>query len=120
MKTIRKQGGFTLVEVIIVAAIIGLLAAIAIPSFIKARGQAQQRTCVCNIVQLDEAVDQWAIEKRKKAGDTVVEEEVFAYLKRGKPLCPAGGTYNFYTVGTSTAWCSYTSGDSPHSDTNAP
>ncbi|MDB6029572.1 MAG: hypothetical protein JWM68_5795 [Verrucomicrobiales bacterium] len=106
-------------EIVIVSALIGLLAAIAVPGFLKSRSQSQQTVCVRNLVVLDEAVEQWALQSHKKTGDPVVEDEVFSYLKKGKPHCPAGGTYGFNTIGESTAWCSFTSGDTPHS-TNAP
>ena len=69
-KTLRKAG-FTLVEIMIVVAIIGLLAAIAIPNFIKARATSQMNACINNLRQIDAAANQFALEKGKKTGDAI-------------------------------------------------
>ena len=73
MKSINRsgKGAFTLVEIMIVVAIIGLLAALAVPGFIKARKQSQGRRIVNDARQMDAAIDQWAQEKGKKDGDPV-------------------------------------------------
>lgn len=100
IKTNRKSG-FTLVEIMIVVAIIGLLAAIAIPNFVKARGTAQKNACINNLRQIDGAKEQWALENKKKSGDATVDSEVNAYIKGNvAPTCPASGTYVYGTVDT--------------------
>lgn len=90
IKTVHKAG-FTLVEIMIVVAIIGLLAAIAVPNFVKARTTAQMNACINNLRQIDGAIQQWALEQKKDATATVVESDVTPYLKNSV-TCPSGGT----------------------------
>ena len=79
----KNKAAFTLVEIMIVVAIIGLLAALAIPGFVKARKQSQARRIVNDARQLDSAIDQWALEKGKKDGDDITTSEAASYLKTG-------------------------------------
>ena len=89
-----KKQGFTLVEIMIVVAIIGMLAAIAIPNFVKARNTAQANACISNMKQVDGGIQQWALEKGKKDSDAPVSAEVAEYVKgRKMPTCPSGGDY---------------------------
>jgi len=102
-KTSRKAG-FTLVEIMIVVAIIGLLAAIAIPNFIKARATSQQNACINNLRQIDGAINLWALENMKSSGASIASAQtVSAYIKlnanNSVPGCPAGGSYTTATVG---------------------
>jgi prepilin-type N-terminal cleavage/methylation domain-containing protein len=89
-RTSRKSG-FTLVEIMIVVAIIGLLAAIAIPNFVRARTTSQKNACINNLRQIDGAIQQWALENKQAAAATVVTADVIPYLK-SSVICPAGGT----------------------------
>ena len=84
------KAAFTLVEIMIVVAIIGLLAAIAIPNFVKARTTAQKNACINNLRQLDGAVQQFALENKKAANDSVALSDCTPYLKNSV-TCPAGG-----------------------------
>jgi prepilin-type N-terminal cleavage/methylation domain-containing protein len=94
------QRGFTLVEIMIVVAIIGLLASIAVPNFVKARNVAQRRACISTLQQIDGAKLQWAIEKKKSSGSAVVDSEVNEYIRGSAPKCSAGGLYTYGAVDT--------------------
>src|SRR2546428_625061 len=76
-----RSAGFTLVEIMIVVAIIGLLAAIAIPNFVKARTTSQQNACINNLRQYDGAVQQWALENKKTSTDTYGMTSIQPYVK---------------------------------------
>lgn len=95
-----NKKGFTLVEIMIVVAIIGLLAAIAIPNFIKARETSQTNACIENLRQIDSAKQQWAIEEKKESADTPVAADLDDYIKGeyASCQCPAGGTYTINSM----------------------
>ena len=88
----------------IVVAIIGLLAAIAIPNFVKARATSQANACINNLRQIDAAAQEFALERGKKTGDPITyPDDLTPYIKLNAnssiPPCPAGGTYTCATVG---------------------
>ena len=95
----QKLAGFTLVEIMIVVAIIGMLAAIAIPNFVTSRKNAQATACINNIRIIQGAKDMWAIEAKKGSSDTPTEAELQPYIGHGLagklPTCPndSGNTF---------------------------
>jgi len=87
----NRRGGFTLVEIMIVVAIIALLAAIAVPNFLRARKRSQATRILEDLRIIDSAIDQYAIENNKSSGDTVAWTDIQKYLKTGSVLYNSGG-----------------------------
>jgi prepilin-type N-terminal cleavage/methylation domain-containing protein len=108
MKTVTTaRAGFTLVEIMIVVAIIGLLAAIAVPNYVHARKSSQTNACINNLRQLDGAKQQWALESGKKSSETPTSAEIQPYIGRGQsgslaklycPLVVPAGPMDGYTI----------------------
>ena len=105
----NKNAGFTLVEIMIVVAIIGLLAAIAIPNFVKARTTSQMNACINNLRQIDGAKQQWALETKQTGIATPVELDLAPYVGRDPAAttisyaCPADTANTFATSYTISA-----------------
>lgn len=87
-----KRGGFTLVEIMIVVAIIALLAAIAVPNFLRSRKRSQATQILEDLRQIDAGIDQYAIESNRAGGSNVVWADVQKYIKAGTRLYNSGAT----------------------------
>ncbi len=100
MKNLLKKArrGFTLVEIMIVVLIIGILLAIAIPNFVRARNTSRAKACTANLKQIDSATEQYLMDNRTTTYPTLAALSP-TYIK-ATPNCPSGGTY---TMGTATA-----------------
>ena len=107
MKIFRRLKGFTLVEIMIVVAIIGILIAIAVPGFIRARSMSRMKSCQENLTKIDGAKEQWALENNKSPGASPAWTDIVdtggqvgeGYLK-SQPKEPSGGSYTINAVGT--------------------
>jgi prepilin-type N-terminal cleavage/methylation domain-containing protein len=103
----KMKQGFTLVEIMIVVAIIGLLAAIAIPSFMKARTTSQANACINNLRMIEAGKEQWALATKQpvNADADANKAAILAYVKNpvSATNCPGGGTITFNVVGTNAA-----------------
>ena len=99
MKTTANRA-FTLIEIMIVVLIIGILLAIAVPNFIRAREQSRAKACSANLEQIDSAKEQYAMDARVNEGAAVADANLFGgtlYIKV-KPLCPSSGVYTLGNV----------------------
>ena len=88
----KRRGGFTLVEIMIVVAIIALLAAIAVPGFLRARKRSQASRILNDLRMIDAAVDQYAIETNRTTGNAVAVTDWTNYLKKGTQLYNSGNS----------------------------
>ena len=104
MKKFLKNArhGFTLVEIMIVVLIIGILLAIAVPNFIRARESSRAKSCISNLKQIDSAKEQWAMDNKKTSADTPTDADLYGADKyvKSAPACPSSGTYTIAAVGT--------------------
>jgi prepilin-type N-terminal cleavage/methylation domain-containing protein len=98
----KKRGGFTLVEIMIVVAIIALLAAIAVPGFLRARKRSQATRILNDLRMIDSAVDQYAIETNRVTGNTVGTADWTSYLKSGTVLYNTGNDLLGHSYGQQT------------------
>ena len=103
MRRLMGKRGFTLVEIMIVVAIIGLLAAVAIPNFVKARENAQKNACIANLKQIEGAKTLWALDTNAGSTATPAWTDLVSDYIKTTPSCPAAGTYSINNVSTNPA-----------------
>ena len=99
---INRRKAFTLVEIMIVVAVIAILLAVALPNYLKSATTVEKTICINNLRKIDAAVDQWAIENHIRQGtqpDQSQQNEIYTYVRGGKPICPGGGEYSIGPVG---------------------
>lgn len=114
----HRRGGFTLVEIMIVVLIIGVLLAIAIPNFVKAREQARAKACSESLKQIQTALQQYAMDNKLANGASVNNWTTSLigatnYI-RTQPQCPSGGSYTITTIDANPT-CSASTNSYPHS-----
>jgi prepilin-type N-terminal cleavage/methylation domain-containing protein len=107
--------GFTLVEIMIVVLIIGILLAIAIPNFVKARDGSRGKACVGNLKQVDSAKQQYMMDNKTTTAPSTMPNLVPSYIK-STPSCPSGGTYTIGDAATAPTCSIGTNGSSDASD----
>src|SRR2546425_7737798 len=94
-----RKSGFTILEIMIVVTLLGLLAVIAIPNFMKARNRAETNTCVSNLRQLSDVKQQWALETHRSDTAVPAPDDVAPYMRNNQlPNCPASGNYLLLAV----------------------
>jgi prepilin-type N-terminal cleavage/methylation domain-containing protein len=94
-----RKVGFTLLEIMIVVALVGMLLSIAVPYYVRSRRTSQINICISNLSVIDGAKDRWAIENSKVNGDPVVWTDLVPYFVKHIVPCPAGGTYLVNPIG---------------------
>ena len=94
-----KTKAFEPADVVLIALLLSMLTAVAVPMYFRARRSGRADACINNLIRLDSAKDSWAIKEGKTQSHTPTQTDLLPYLKSW-PVCPAGGTYTIHPVGT--------------------
>lgn len=93
-----RRRAFTLIEILIVVAIIGILLAIATPAFQNARTSSKAKACQSNLKNILSAKERWAMDTNKSSTDVPANGDLAPYYVHSTPVCPEGGTYTLGTL----------------------
>ena len=96
----KGSGGYTLIEILIVVMIIGILLAIAVPSFMNARERSRANACRANLRQIQAAKEQWAMANNQGPTATPAWDDLVPNFIQQQPVCPSGGTYTIGNLST--------------------
>lgn len=98
--TLRNRRGFTLVEIMVVILIIGVLLAIALPTFTRSSNSSRAKACMSNLRQIDSGKSQYAMDQKLTAGAAVAWNNLVPHYVKTQPACPSGGTYAIGVIDT--------------------
>ena len=96
-----RRKGFTLVEIMIVVAVMAILLSVALPNYLKSGKSTAKNVCILNLKQIDGAMEQWAMDNNIPAGAVLSgfqEDQVYNYVDGGKPACPSKGEYSLHAI----------------------
>jgi len=96
----RSNRGFTLIEIMIVVLIIGILLAIAVPNFLRARETSRAKSCTANLRQIETAKEQWAMDTKQGASATPTQDNLSPDYIKTWSVCPSGGEYTIGDMST--------------------
>lgn len=100
---LSSRRGFTLVEIMIVVAVMAILLSVALPNYLKSGKSTAKNACILNLRQIDGAMEQWAINNNILAGtipSSSQDEEIYSYVDGGIPTCPSAGEYSIHAIGS--------------------
>lgn len=100
--SLSSRRGFTLVEILIVLAILAILLSVAIPNLLRSGKTAGKNACILNLRQIDGAMEQWAVNNSIPIGtvpSSSQDEDIYGYVDGGIPACPSGGDYTIHAIG---------------------
>jgi len=97
-----SRRGFTLVEIMIVVAVMAILMSVALPNYLKSGKSTAKNACILNLRQIDGAMEQWAMNNNISAGtvpSASQDDEIYSYVDGGMPRCPSVGEYTIHAIG---------------------